>query len=167
MLSYVILARHMCTIVKAHRHMWTRIDGHLRRCHYCLDIRRTQITYMSWGLKGFGCMLQNWLEGQKDSAWFPYITDVRDIALAHVRAATLPDASGRYLVSIEEGVTPSKAVRILFEAFPQYNFVKPEENSKSFRFLDTSRVRHLTTCTCTHFSDQQLLVLRALERMMI
>eukprot|EP00884_Botryococcus_braunii_P009182 jgi/Botrbrau1/18265/Bobra.0840s0001.1 len=85
-------------------------------------------------------IFKDWLEG-RGGAWFPYIIDVRDVALAHFRAATLPEASGRYFASIEIGITPRQMIQILSESFPQYTFEQPDDNTQSFKFLTNSRLR--------------------------
>jgi len=46
------------------------------------------------------------------------MVDVRDVALAHIRAAENPHAKGRYIVSSEKGVPRSEQVEILKKEFP-------------------------------------------------
>jgi nucleoside-diphosphate-sugar epimerase len=48
----------------------------------------------------------------------PIICDVRDVALAHVRAATIDAASGRYIVSHAGAVTPDVTAAALKKALP-------------------------------------------------
>ena len=66
------------------------------------------------------------------------VVDVRDIARAHVLAAELPHASGRYLVSNGD----TSGVGLLYEAlgkrFPQYSY--PSVPYEVTPFFDNSKV---------------------------
>ncbi|KAK9842550.1 hypothetical protein WJX81_005642 [Elliptochloris bilobata] len=50
----------------------------------------------------------------------PIICDVRDVAAAHVAAAELPAASGRYIVSQRAPITPSLVAEVLRARFPEF-----------------------------------------------
>lgn len=58
----------------------------------------------------------------KSATIFPRLVDVRDVALAHIRAAEVPEARGRYVVSWETNFSPKAALSALQAAFPQYVF---------------------------------------------
>lgn len=47
------------------------------------------------------------------------LVDVRDLADAHLRAAFLPDAQGRYIIAGHDTSMPEMA-RVLKERFPEY-----------------------------------------------
>lgn len=65
--------------------------------------------------------------------------DVRDVARAHVRAAELPQAKGRYLVSVEMTTTPREVSDLLNARFPEYEFPQLDEGKK-FHHNDSSKV---------------------------
>eukprot|EP00884_Botryococcus_braunii_P020767 jgi/Botrbrau1/7374/Bobra.0316s0018.1 len=65
--------------------------------------------------------LQAITEG-KSATLFPRLVDVRDVARAHILAAEVPEASGRYVVSWETTISPKAALSELQAAFPQYVF---------------------------------------------
>jgi hypothetical protein len=55
---------------------------------------------------------QGWLEGQA-ADFSPNYSDVRDVARAHVLAAEIPSASGRYIVSQRWNTTPNATSALL------------------------------------------------------
>lgn len=55
--------------------------------------------------------LQGWLEGKAGGS--PTHCDVRDVALAHIRAAETPPAAGRYIVSHQHTSNPAEVGRWL------------------------------------------------------
>jgi nucleoside-diphosphate-sugar epimerase len=87
---------------------------------------RTDGTSIKW-MKGL-------LEGEVKGIRFT-LTDVRDVALAHIRAAERPEATGRHLVSSKAAVNPSTSASIVAKAFPAYNI-----NVESFKQFDLPTV---------------------------
>ncbi len=83
--------------------------------------------------------LQDVLEG-RGAPLMMWIVDVRDVARAHVRAAELPHAKGRYLTSVEMTTTPREVSDILTARFPEYEFPQLDEGKK-FHHNDSSKVR--------------------------
>ena len=69
-----------------------------------------------------------------------WMIDVRDVARAHIRAAELPSAKGRYLISVEMTTTPREVSDLLSARFPEYEFPQLDEAEK-FRRSDSSKVR--------------------------
>ncbi len=51
--------------------------------------------------------LKGWLEGNASTGSITFAPDVRDVARAHVLAATTPSASGRYIVSDTTSASPA------------------------------------------------------------
>lgn len=82
--------------------------------------------------------LQEVAEG-KGATLFPRMVDVRDVALAHIRAAEVPEARGRYLVSWENTFSTKTALSALQAAFPQYVFQEGVD-SPQVRELNSSKV---------------------------
>lgn len=79
------------------------------------------------------------MEGKCESV-MDRVADVRDVARAHILAAELPQAKGRYIVSSADTVPISAMYHYLSQRFPQYKY--PEnalEPSKPF--FDVSKVR--------------------------
>eukprot|EP00891_Asterochloris_glomerata_P004943 jgi/Astpho2/4943/Aster-06679 len=82
------------------------------------------------------------LEGTKDTI-MPWVCDVRDIARGHIRAAEIPEAKGRHLVTQGATVPTKRLVDALSKAFPDFKFpsVKKEaskdviDNSKAIKEL--------------------------------
>ncbi|KAK9841363.1 hypothetical protein WJX74_004546 [Apatococcus lobatus] len=77
-------------------------------------------------LEGRGAPLMMWM------------VDVRDVARAHVRAAELPQAKGRYLCSVEMTTTPREVSDLLSARFPEYDFLQLHEGKK-FQHNDCSK----------------------------
>jgi nucleoside-diphosphate-sugar epimerase len=71
-------------------------------------------------------------------SFFPWHCDVRDIARAHVLAAEVPTASGRYIVS--NPPVPTKAIsQDLSERFPQYKFPAGKDDDSTEFSYDVSK----------------------------
>ena len=87
--------------------------------------------------------LKAWLEGTASTGSITFAPDVRDVARAHLLAATTPAASGRYIVSETTSTSPGFIARTLQARFPQYDIPDgvdelPEttiDNSKAQRVL--------------------------------
>ena len=62
--------------------------------------------------KHFIWALQTLVEGSPAS-FAPVLCDVRDVARAHVLAAEMPSASGRYIVSAQKATAPPEIQRLL------------------------------------------------------
>lgn len=91
-------------------------------------------------------MVQDVLEGRSENGkpaapLMMWQIDVRDVARAHLRAAELPQAKGRYLVSVEMTTTPREVSDLLSARFPEYEFPQLDEGQK-FHHNDSSKVRH-------------------------
>ncbi|KAK9803315.1 hypothetical protein WJX73_000726 [Symbiochloris irregularis] len=69
------------------------------------------------------------------------VIDVRDIARAHILAAELPKASGRYLLSHADTVSIGDVYRELSQRFPQYKYpaFEPEPSKPLY---DNSKVQN-------------------------
>lgn len=70
-------------------------------------------------------MLKAACEGSAFGAGFPWV-DIRDVARAHILAATDASASGRYILSGTDTVPPSYVMEVLAKNFPQYAFEIPK-----------------------------------------
>lgn len=79
--------------------------------------------------------------------------DVRDVARAHVLAAEVPSAKGRYLVSHDRTVSDKAVLDLVKERFPQYKWADNAEDSESKRFLSNEKVCCSCTCQTCRFSD--------------
>ena len=65
--------------------------------------------------------LQGLLEGTKDSL-MPWVCNVRGTVRAHIRAAEMPAAKGRHIVSQGSTVPTKRLVEALCKAFPDFKF---------------------------------------------
>ena len=78
-----------------------------------------------------------------DVSGAPIICDVRDVATAHIRAATIDAASGRYIVSHAGGMPPDMVVAALAAALPAGavlgRVVPPTEAQPDRPRIDASR----------------------------
>ncbi|EIE25032.1 NAD(P)-binding protein [Coccomyxa subellipsoidea C-169] len=72
-------------------------------------------------------------------SFFPWHCDVRDIARAHILAAEVPLATGRYIVA-QPPVPTSYLSKVLSERFPQFKFPAGKEDDSSETSYDTSKV---------------------------
>ncbi|CAL8462009.1 g1540 [Coccomyxa elongata] len=71
-------------------------------------------------------------------SFFPWHCDVRDIARAHVLAAEVPTASGRYIVS--NPPVPTKVIsQELSDRFPQYKFPAGKDDDSTEFSFDVSK----------------------------
>ncbi|KAL3141742.1 hypothetical protein ABBQ32_004424 [Trebouxia sp. C0010 RCD-2024] len=79
------------------------------------------------------------IEGTNDTLT-PWVCDVRDIARAHILAAEIPSAKGRYLVS-QDAVVPVKAMTdLLSKQFPQYKFAQGKD-AEVKKVINNSKVQ--------------------------
>lgn len=79
------------------------------------------------------------IEGTNDTVT-PWVCDVRDIARAHVLAAEISSAKGRYLVS-QDHVVPVKALTdCLSKHFPQFKFAEGK-GAEVKKVIDNSKVQ--------------------------
>ncbi|PSC68689.1 diaminohydroxyphosphoribosylaminopyrimidine deaminase [Micractinium conductrix] len=81
--------------------------------------------------------LKAWVEGRAQ-AGSPVFADVRDVARAHVLAAEIPDASGRYIVAASHSTPAALISGWLQERFPECAFEageagQPEEKNSNSR----------------------------------
>lgn len=67
------------------------------------------------------CVPQGFINNEHDQI-MPWSCDVRDVAQAHVRAAEIVSASGRYIISQATTVPVAQLVQGLEKAFPAYKF---------------------------------------------
>ena len=72
------------------------VPSHRRRC------RCSSATLTRYSSHSAACEAQSWLEGQPGGSGAVYV-DVRDVARAHVLAAEVPQAEGRYTLSHTHG----------------------------------------------------------------
>lgn len=83
--------------------------------------------------------MKNVIENTADLDFVDLI-DVRDVARAHILAAELPHAHGRYILSVDNIVPPQVVAEILSRHFPTCNF-KAHKPSPVKRYADNSKVR--------------------------
>ena len=103
----------------------------------CMSTQRFY-SQVSQRLSSLLCNLQGLLEGTKDSL-MPWVCDVRDIARGHIRAAEIPEAKGRHLVTQGSTVPTKRLVDALSKAFPDFKFPSvKQEPSKDV--IDNSKV---------------------------
>ncbi|KAL0048803.1 hypothetical protein WJX82_011518 [Trebouxia sp. C0006] len=79
------------------------------------------------------------IEGTNDSV-MPWVCDVRDIARAHILAAEVPSAKGRYLVSQDSTVPVKTLTDTLSKHFPNFKFAEGKE-SEAKHVIDNSKVQ--------------------------
>jgi nucleoside-diphosphate-sugar epimerase len=85
--------------------------------------------------------MRRWVQGGAH-AGAPVFADVRDVARAHVLAAEVPEASGRYIVAAEEGTPPQQVAAWLSARFPDAAFAEPAaEGAGGGAGVDSSRAR--------------------------
>ncbi len=87
-------------------------------------------------------VLQDVLNGGQQELQFGQgaVTDVRDVARAHVLAAETPAAQGRYIVSSAFAFTPKQALAVLHKALPQYEINSPAPEQPARQLFDNSKV---------------------------
>ena len=93
---------------------------------------------MPGSMESHDALVQDVLEG-RGAPLMMWMVDVRDVARAHVRAAELPQAKGRYLCSVEMTTTPREVSQLLNARFPEYEFPQLDEGRK-FHHNDCSKV---------------------------
>lgn len=84
-------------------------------------------------------LLQDLVEGRAET-FMPRIVDVRDVARAHVLAAELPHAKGRYLVTQAEPHELGEHYEVLSKRFPEYSYPSLPHQSSSKPAFDNSKV---------------------------
>lgn len=83
-------------------------------------------------------MLQDFVEGKLDEL-YTRMVDVRDVARAHILAAELPHAKGRYIVSNAQAYESGEFWEALNRRFPGNRYPsKPYKAGKPT--MDTSKV---------------------------
>eukprot|EP00891_Asterochloris_glomerata_P006503 jgi/Astpho2/6503/Aster-06963 len=82
------------------------------------------------------------LEGTQDSL-MPWVCDVRDIARAHIRAAEIPAAEGRHIVSQGSTVPTKRLVDALSKAFPDLKFPSVKDEASKEVIDNTKAVKDL------------------------
>ena len=85
-------------------------------------------------------LLQSFLEG-KAPLPLPRVTDVRDVARAHILAAELAQAHGRYIIANPYTYDQGEVWEALNRRFPDAAY--PKEPYGSHPVLDNSKVRWL------------------------
>ena len=85
-------------------------------------------------------MWQGFIEAESEEASLnDWLTDVRDVARAHVLAAETPSAKGRYIVSQTHTHSNQELYAALAARFPQYGFPRRQPEEAKLLF-DTSKV---------------------------
>eukprot|EP00877_Chromochloris_zofingiensis_P003091 jgi/Chrzof1/12783/Cz07g07130.t1 len=85
-------------------------------------------------------LLRDWMEGKEGAMWPNRTIDVRDVARAHILAATTPSAQGRYLLSEGKQYPSQYGVDVFKRRFPQFQFPKGEDG-KIQETVDNSKVQ--------------------------
>ena len=85
--------------------------------------------------------MKNWIEGKATDPGYPIFADLRDVARAHVLAAEIPEASGRYIVGYETGPPPQVIVEWFRERFPDFEFPDPKNYDQKEPSIDNSKVQ--------------------------
>lgn len=84
--------------------------------------------------------LKGWLEGNASSGACTFAPDVRDVARAHWLAATIPSASGRYIIANPVSHSPAFIERTLRTRFPTWEIPRGEEAAEECT-VDASKAR--------------------------
>jgi nucleoside-diphosphate-sugar epimerase len=87
--------------------------------------------------------LKGWLEGNASKGSITYAPDVRDVARAHILAATTPSAAGRYIVSEAASASPAFISATLRERFPQYDIPVGDEEPSETTIDNSKAAREL------------------------
>jgi nucleoside-diphosphate-sugar epimerase len=82
--------------------------------------------------------LKQWLEGTATTGSITYAPDVRDVARAHILAATTPAAAGRYIVSEAASASPAFISATLRARFPEFD-IPPGDEEPSETTIDNSK----------------------------
>ena len=83
--------------------------------------------------------VQDVIEGKADMEYHD-VVDVRDVARAHILAAELPAAKGRYIVAPDYVLPPQDLAELLSRHFPGYIF-KAHKPFPVRRYADNSKVQ--------------------------
>ena len=83
--------------------------------------------------------MQGLIEGDEPSL-FPWVCDLADVAKAHVLAAEVPTAKGRYLISQENEVPDQEIIDVLKKRFPQFKIKDSDKNPGHKQFLSSQKV---------------------------
>lgn len=76
----------------------------------------------------------------KEQMSFPRLCDVRDVARAHILAAELDHAHGRYIVFHTHTVSIKEITDVVAKRFPQY-VIKDGKAAPKVNLVDNSKVR--------------------------
>jgi len=83
--------------------------------------------------------MKKWIEGNATDPGYPSFSDLRDVAKAHILAAEIPEASGRYIVAYETSPPPQIIVKWLKERFPDIDFPEPKNYEQQGPAVDNSK----------------------------
>ena len=70
----------------------------------------------------------------------PWQCHLEDVAKAHVRAAEVPEAKGRYLITTPHEVSDKAVADLLSKRFPQYKFRTDAKDQQAKPFADVTKV---------------------------
>jgi nucleoside-diphosphate-sugar epimerase len=93
--------------------------------------------------------MKNWVQGEALDPGYPFFADLRDVAKAHVLAAEVPQASGRYIVCHETSPPPQVIVQWLRERFPEFEFPDPKSHEQKGRSVDNTKAQKELGLTLT------------------
>ena len=82
--------------------------------------------------------LKDWLQGKASTGSITFAPDVRDVARAHILAATIPSAAGRYIVSEAASASPAFISATLQQRFPDFD-IPDGEDEPSETTIDNSK----------------------------
>lgn len=85
--------------------------------------------------------MKKWVEGNAIDPGYPFFADLRDVAKAHILAAEVPEASGRYIVGYETSPPPQIIVKWLRERFPEFVFAEPKTYEQKGPAVDNSKAQ--------------------------
>lgn len=86
--------------------------------------------------------MKKWIESRDAiDPGYPFFADLRDVAKAHILAAEVPEASGRYIVCYETSPPPQNIVKWLRERFPEFDFPTPKNYEPKGPAVDNSKVQ--------------------------
>lgn len=119
--------------------------------------------------------IRDFIQGkQKDEKELPLTPiplwiDVRDLALAHVKAIETPDAGGkRFFVVSSEYFSNREILNVIRKNFPEYRDQLPAEDVKGgeqpeFAKIDNSRVKGLLNQPFTKFETSMVDLIKSLK----
>ncbi|KAK9792721.1 hypothetical protein WJX73_005793 [Symbiochloris irregularis] len=79
----------------------------------------------------------------------PWVCDLEDVGRAHVLAAEVPKAHGRYLVTWPKLMNGKEVIGVLAKRFPQYKFPEDVPESESKEYADVSKLEKELGMTIT------------------